>query len=245
MIYYDIHYPEQLTGKELDDYLANGWYRMQQMIFTTDVILKENRLLPVFWLRLAVEKYSSGKKHQQLIALNNKYIVDCGDAVITGELEQLYQLYKAAMNFELADSLQDSLLGAATTSIYHTQCYTIQDEGKLIAAGFFDKGEKSIAGILNIYHPDYARQQLGKYLVLLKIAFAQQQQLDYYYTGYMSTADSKFDYKLFAGKEATEVYYRKQQQWVPWLSVQKERLEDWLIREEIDQETNLPSHNEL
>ncbi len=99
MIYYDIHYPEQLTGKELDDYLANGWYRMQQMIFTTDVILKETRLLPVFWLRLAVEKYSFGKKHQQLIALNNKYNSNCGDAVITGELEKLYQLYKAAMNF--------------------------------------------------------------------------------------------------------------------------------------------------
>ncbi len=245
MVYYDIHYPEQLTGKELDDYLANGWYRMQQMIFTTDVILKENRLLPVFWLRLAVEKYSLAKKQQQLIALNNKYTVDCGDAVITSELEQLYQLYKAAMNFELADSLQDSLLGAAATSIYHTQCYTIRDEGKLIAAGFFDTGKKSTAGILNIYHPDYARQQLGKYLVLLKIAYAQQQQLDYYYTGYISTADSKFDYKLFAGKEATEVYNRQQQQWIPWLSVQKERLEDWLISEEMDEETNLPSNHEL
>lgn len=240
MIYYDIHFPEQLTGKELDDYLNNGWYRMQQMIFTTDIILKDNRLLPVFWLRQAVEKYKPTKKHQQLIAANKKYTVESVDAVITDELEELYQLYKAGMNFELSESLQDNLLGETTTSIYNTKCYTIRDEGKLIAAGFFDMGDKSMAGILNIYHPDYSRQQLGKYLVLLKIALAQQQQLDYYYTGYLSTADPKFDYKLFAGKEATEVYYRKQQQWVPWLSVQKDQLEYWLISEETNSGTILP-----
>lgn len=245
MIYYDVHFPEQLTGKELDDYLANGWYRMQQMIFTTDIIRKENRLLPVFWLRLAIDKHKPSKKHQQLAALNKKYDIDCVEAVITEELEQLYQLYKAAMDFELSESLEDSLLGDTTGSIYHTQCYTIRDDGKLIAAGFFDQGDKSIAGILNFYHPAYARQQLGKYLVLLKIAYAQQQQLDYYYTGYLSTADSKFDYKLFAGKDATEVYYRKQQQWVPWLTVQKEEFEKWLINEEMEGGTNLPSIHEL
>lgn len=102
-----------------------------------------------------------------------------------------------------------------------------------------------MAGILNCYHPDYAKQQLGKYLVLLKIAYAQQQQLDYYYTGYLSTADPKFDYKLFAGKDATEVYNRNQQQWVPWLSVQKEELEYWLINEELDRATNFPTSHEL
>ena len=25
MVYYDVHHPEQLSGKELDDYLAKGW----------------------------------------------------------------------------------------------------------------------------------------------------------------------------------------------------------------------------
>ncbi len=244
MVYYDIHYPEQLAGKKLDDYLANGWYRMQQMIFTTDVILKDNRLLPVFWLRLALSKYKATKKQQQLLTANKKYTVDFVEGNITEELEELYQLYKVAMDFELSETLQDSLLGETTNSIYDTHCITIREEGKLIAAGFFDLGEKTMAGILNYYHPDYAKQQLGKYLVLLKIGYALQQQLDYYYTGYLSTADAKFDYKLFAGKDATEVYYRNQQQWIPWLSVQKEELEYWLINEEIDRE-NFSSQHEL
>lgn len=234
MVYYDVHYPEQLTATQLDHYLEKGWYRMQQLIFTTDVIVKDNQLLPVFWLRLNMQQYQPDKKQQRIITANEQFTVDCVPAVLTEELEALYQLYKAAMNFDLSETLQDSLLGESATTIYDTWCFTVRDKSKLIAAGFFDKGEKSIAGILNIYHPEYARQQLGKYLVLLKLEWALQQQYDFYYTGYLSTADNKFDYKLFAGKNATEVYYRQQQLWVPWLSIQKDELDYWLISEEAD-----------
>jgi leucyl-tRNA---protein transferase len=236
MIYYQVDTPESLAPKQLDEYLAAGWYRMQQMIFTTDIIVKDDRYLPVFWLRVAMKKYSLTKKNEKIIARNKNYTVTCDAAAITEELEQLYQLYKSAMNFELAESIQDSLLGEATSSIYNTHCFTIKDGNKLIAAGFFDEGDNSIAGILNIYHPDYAANQLGKYLVLLKADYARQQQKEYYYSGYISTADSKFDYKLFVSKEATEVYNRKAQQWVPWQSVEKEELIQWLIEKEEDTE---------
>jgi leucyl-tRNA---protein transferase len=230
MVYYDVHYPESLTAQQLDDYLADGWYRMQQMIFTTDVIVKDDRLLPVFWLRLSLAKYSPTKKSNKIVALNKEYTVECNAAIITEELEELYQQYKSSVNFELSASIQDSLIGEATTSIYNTHCLTIRDKGKLIAAGFFDEGDNSIAGILNIYHPNYASQSLGKYLMLLKIEYALKQQKQYYYTGYLSTADTKFDYKLFVSKEATEVYNRKLRQWIPWSSIQKEELVDWLVQ---------------
>jgi leucyl-tRNA---protein transferase len=232
MIYYQVDTPESLTPQELDEYLAAGWYRMQQLIFTTDLIIKDDRYLPVFWLRVVMKNYIPTKKNEKIIARNKNYTVTCEQAVITEELEQLYQLYKAAKNFELAESIQDSLLGDNTNSIYNTRCYTIRDGEKLIAAGFFDEGRNSIAGILNIYHPDYAHKQLGKYLVLLKAAYARQQQKEYYYSGYISTADSKFDYKLFVSKEATEVYNRKTQQWIPWQSIEKEHLIQWLIEKE-------------
>jgi leucyl-tRNA---protein transferase len=232
MIYYQVDSLESLAPQLLDEYLAAGWYRMQQLIFTTDLILKDNQLLPVFWLRVVIKKYTLAKKNEKIIGRNKKYTVTCEAAVITEELEELYELYKSAMNFELAESIQDSLLGEAGNSIYNTRCYTIRDGEKLIAAGFFDVGENSIAGILNIYHPDYARNQLGKYLVLLKAEYARQQQKEYYYSGYICTADSKFDYKLFVSKEATEVYNRKEQRWVPWLSVEKAQLIEWLIENE-------------
>ena len=229
MIYYDVHYPGSLTPNQLDEYLARGWYRMQQMIFTTDVIVKENRLLPVFWLRLSLQQYTPTKKATKIIALNKGFSVSYSSAVITEELEELYTLYRSSVNFELSASIQDSLLDEAATSIYNTICITIRDEGKLIAAGFFDDGDISMAGIINIYHPGYANKSLGKYLMLLKIEYAQKHKKQFYYTGYVSTADTKFDYKLFVSKEATEVYNRNPDQWVPWLSVKKEMLEEWLL----------------
>jgi arginine-tRNA-protein transferase len=229
MVYYDIHYPENLSGSQLDEYLADGWYRMQQTIFTTDVILKDNKLSPVFWLRLSLDKYTASKKNNKLINNNKSYNVECAKAVITEELEELYQLYKSSVNFELSESIQDCLLGESITGIYNTHCFTIREGEKLIAAGFFDEGNNSMAGILNIYHPQYASKGLGKYLMLLKIEYARQHHKQFYYTGYISTTDPKFDYKLFAGKEATEVYNRSEEQWVPWLSVQKEVLHEWLL----------------
>ena len=229
MVYYDVHYPGSLTARELDDYLARGWYRMQQMIFTTDVIVKENKLLPVFWLRLSLQKYTPVKTGNKIIAVNKGYAVSYGPTIITEELEELYSLYKSSVNFELSESIQDNLLGENETRIYNTLCITIRDGKKLIAAGFFDDGDISMAGILNFYHPEYANKSLGKYLMLLKIEYAQQYKKEFYYTGYLSTADTKFDYKLFVSKEATEVYHRNEQRWVPWLSVQKEILEEWLL----------------
>jgi arginine-tRNA-protein transferase len=239
MVYYDVHYPQSLTGEQLDKYLADGWYRMQQTIFTTDLIVKENNLLPVFWLRLAIDKYSHSKKTGKIILLNKGFKAECTQAAITEELETLYQLYKSSVNFELSDSIWDSLLGESITSIYNTHCYTIRDGRKLIAAGFFDEGDISIAGILNIYHPQYTSKSLGKYLMFLKIEYALLHQKQFYYTGYLSTADSKFDYKLSASKVATEVYNRNQQQWVPWLSVQKENLDEWLVMSN-DSSNDLP-----
>jgi len=231
MIYYDIHAPESLSAAALDEYLAMGWYRMQEKIFTTDVIIKDNSLLPVFWLRLSLASYTYDKKAKAILAKNKGYTVACHDFQLTEELEQLFQLYKAAMDFDIAETLQQSLLGDVATTMYHTKCITIHDGETLIAAGFFDCGSQSIAGILNIYHPAYANASLGKYLMLLKIAYAQEQQLTYYYGGYLSTRDDKFDYKLFTGKESMEVYNRRDQLWVPWLSVTNAMLEGWLIPE--------------
>jgi len=65
--------------------------------------------------------------------------------------------------------------------------------------------------------------------MLLKIEYALQHNKQFYYPGYISTGISKFDYKLFPGKEATEVYISSSGQWVPWLSVTSQQLEESLF----------------
>ncbi|MEJ7659632.1 MAG: hypothetical protein WKG07_08390 [Hymenobacter sp.] len=45
----------------------------------------------------------------------------------------------------------------------------VRAEGHLIAAGIFDQGTRSLAGIVNFYDPDYRKYSLGKYLMLYEI----------------------------------------------------------------------------
>jgi leucyl-tRNA---protein transferase len=232
MVYYHVHNPASLSPAQLDNYLAAGWYRMQLLIFTTDLIVKDDKLLPVFWLRLVLNKYQPSRTHKKIIAANKAFTISIDPLFITQELELLYGQYRQTMDFDLSPTLQESLLGEAQASVYQTKCITIRNGEELIAAGIFDEGENSIAGIINFYHPQYAAYSLGKYLMLLKLQFAKQYLKKYYYSGYISTAFSKFDYKLMVGAAATEVYNRRQEEWVPWPSVVKEQLEEWLLQKD-------------
>jgi leucyl-tRNA---protein transferase len=223
-----------MPGPLLDEYLSRGWYRMQQTIFTTDIIIKNELVIPVFWLRFALKKYTETKSSRKISEQNNKFSVVLKNGHITREAEELYSLYKSSVDFEVSETISDYLVGEAAVSIYNTNCYEIRDGRKLIACGYFDEGENSLAGILNIYHPDYKQYSPGKFLMLLKLNYALQRQKQFYYPGYISTGITKFDYKLFPGKEAAEVYLTKKEQWLPWLSITKEELEQSLFADDND-----------
>jgi leucyl-tRNA---protein transferase len=223
-----------MPGPLLDEYLSRGWYRMQQTIFTTDIIIKNELVIPVFWLRFALKKYTETKSSRKISEQNKKFSVVLKNGHITREAEELYSLYKSSVDFEVSETISDYLVGEAAVSIYNTNCYEIRDGRKLIACGYFDEGENSLAGILNIYHPDYKQYSPGKFLMLLKLNYALQRQKQFYYPGYISTGITKFDYKLFPGKEAAEVYLTKKEQWLPWLSITKEELEQSLFADDND-----------
>lgn len=229
MVYYDIHTPASINGAALDAYLSGGWYRMQQSIFTTDLITYNKGILPVFWLRYVLGMYREEPKSRAIIRRNNQFSVTYTDGRIYEETEQLYAAYKVAADFDLSPSATDYLLGEAAPGLFNTRCIEVRDGNRLIAAGYFDEGDTSIAGILNFFHPDYKKFSLGKYLVLLKMEYALQQRMLYYYPGYFSTGLHKFDYKLFPCKAATEVFVRSLNAWIPWNLISKEELEALLF----------------
>lgn len=228
MVYYRVLAPVSLPPSLLDAYLAAGWYRMQQHIFTTDLITKDDELIPVFWLRHVVGRYVPSGSHQRISRRYGGAVIRVVPFQITGELEDLYQRYRAVIDFDIAPSLQDSLMGEATESVYHTMCIEVRDNDRLIAAGIFDEGQNSIAGILNFYDPDYSAKSPGKFLMLQKLRYCREHGKAFYYTGYMSTVFDKFDYKLMVGAASTEVYHRREDAWLPWGEVNREEMNGWL-----------------
>ena len=205
-----------MKGRDLDLFLSIGYFRMQQEIFTCHYLIKDDTRCPVHWLRIVLADVRYGPKQVRLFRINEKFSVAIKPLVLSHELETLYALYKTSVDFDAPYSVEAWLLNGATYTAFDTHVIEIRDQNTLIAVGIFDQGDRSLAGIMNFYHPDYRRHSLGKYLMLLKINHAQRQQSDFYYPGYIVSNYPKFDYKLFPCEAATEVFDERRGQWLPF-----------------------------
>lgn len=226
-----IHFHKKVTGKELDDYLARGWYRIGQFIFTTDYVPLTENVFRVFWLRFKLDKFSFGKKQQKLLQYNHRFSVDIKPFQISKETEMLYQTYLTEVDFQISPNLYSNLFEFSPIedpdhNVFDSEIIELRENGTLIAAGIFDKGTSSIAGILNFYNPAYKKFSPGKYLMLLKIQYAIANNMEYYYPGYIAIDNTKFDYKLFPGEYAAEIYDPVSGNWLNYDEQLMYRLKD-------------------
>lgn len=214
-----IEYPEKLLPEELDTCLANGWFRMRQTIFTTNFLHFNHRFYSAIWLRVALDDSIYDKKFYCLSKINNRFRTEIKKAdieSISAQHESLYQYYRQSISFDVSPTLQELLIGNETYNRFNTYEVNIYDGYLMIAAGFFDRGKKTAAGITCIYHPAYKKYSLGKYLMYLKMDFCNQQQLQYFYPGYMVPGYRAFDYKLEIGKANLQYLQLSTQQWLPY-----------------------------
>ena len=214
----DLYYVESIKGELLDRLLERGYYRMGRFIFTTHTLdpANDGSVFPVYWLRYLVNHVTLSAKNMQLLGKNAHFKVRLRSFTIIAELEQLYSAYAASLPFKAAPTLQDNLQDVLN-EVYDTHIIEVRHNSKLVAAGIFDKGSNSIAGIINIYDPEYKQHHSpGKFLMLLKYGYCLKHNIPYYYPGYFSTTYPVFDYKLFVDKKATEVYLPDRGIWVPY-----------------------------
>ena len=203
-----------IRGDALDFYLAQGYYRMQQDLFTCQFVPFDGRLYTAHWLRIDLPRVEWGPEQRRLLRRNARFTATIRPFRLTEEYEELYVRYRAAITFDAAPTIAAVLMGESTHNVFNTQVIELRDEGRLIAAGILDYGERTLAGILNFYDPIYHKHSLGKYLLLLKTDYARRLYLDYYYSGYLVNDYPKFDYKLFACAAATEVFDSISGQWL-------------------------------
>jgi len=217
-IQYIIAGEDGFKNKTLDDLLAKGFYRMQHLMFTCNktVINYETHPIPVFWLRTIVQKVKPGKNALNIIKKCAGFKVIITDAYVDEEIETLYAHYKKHVSFIVSENCKDYLHLETFVMPFNSKMIKVYNNKKLIAAGYFDKGKNAIAGIMNIYHPEYKTYSLGKFLMLQKLQFALSENTQFYYTGYISTESVRFDYKTFPDANAVEVLLPLQEKWVPY-----------------------------
>ena len=216
----------------IDGLLAAGYYRMQHFMFTcNDTALdEEGRTIPVFWLRTLVKQCRLTTSARTILNKGAAFSVIIQPARVDEEIEQLYAMYKIHVPFSVSASCADYLHQPLLSQPFTSMMVQVRHEEKLIAAGYFDAGSRSIAGIMNIYHPHYRSYSLGKLLLLKKLQYASENDMQFYYTGYISPQSTRFDYKTFPDPAAVELLLPDKLQWVPYPQVSKEFLTDYYLK---------------
>lgn len=212
----ELHYPSSLSPHELDTYLANGWFRMGQTIFTTNFLRFGRNYYSAIWLRIDLQHHTPSKTQQKLFKVNSSFFVEIQHAKITDKHEVLFEKYKSSMSFDTASSLRFLLHHDGVNDVYDTFFINIYDGIKLIATGVFDMGKDTSAGISCFYDPDYKKNSLGKYLMYLKMEYSKKRGVKYFYTGYFAPGYPLFDYKLDLSRPNLEYLDVVTEKWMPF-----------------------------
>jgi arginyl-tRNA--protein-N-Asp/Glu arginylyltransferase len=216
-------------GDMLDKLLAAGFYRMQHLMFTcNDTIISEDfKVIPVFWLRTLVKHCKPGRSANNILKKCAGFSVNIGQACVDDEIESLYTLYKRRTPFTVSSTCAEYLHQQSVPQPFDSMMVQVRYNNKLIATGFFDRGIRAIAGIMNIYHPEYNSYSLGKFLMLQKLRYALAANMLFYYTGYISTESTRFDYKVFPDPASVEVFLPVEQEWAPYHLLNKPFLAEY------------------
>jgi len=190
------NHPVELLGDQLDDYLANGWFRMGQDIFTCRYLVSAGMLHSAVWLRRPLADHSFKGSLGKLYRKNQRLFDICvSPLTITQEKEDLYQRYRAKFKAQLSPSIRDSLYEDGR-DIYNSYQVEIRKDDRLVAYSIFDIGENAIQSISGIYDPEMKRYSLGMTTILAEISYGAQQGFEHYYIGYCAPGNPDFDYKL-------------------------------------------------
>ena len=219
-IYYERLFPQTLHPLLFDAYLARGWYRMYQHLFTvTHWLNAENLEIDrVWWLRYHRDAIKLHDSHKKIIKKNKKFSVVFREFKgITEEDNDLFTLYSASTDFDGYSSLARCLYGtdeAQEGSLFDTRMISVYDKDKLVARGLFDVGTKAVMGKINYFDPAYKSFSPSKFMILKIIEYMHQKDWEWFYPGYIIVDRPKFDYKLFLGKESAQYYNPDTETWI-------------------------------
>ncbi len=209
------YYPFSLSPSRLDRYLAAGWFRNSIMLFKSRLLCMEGDLFNVVNIRLPLHNFTLSKSNKKLLKKNKqKFSYKINRASIDFDKERLYEAHKPRFKGFIYNDLHQFLYSDTISSVFHTYEIEVRDEdGKLVALSYFDKGQHSFASLIGIYDPAYAKYSLGTFTMLLELEYALSMDYKFYYPGYIFDKPSVFDYKLKLGDFE---YYDWREKWKPY-----------------------------
>ena len=240
-IYNYTEQPDELNPEDFDDYLARGWYRMYQNLFTVTHWLNGDtfEMDRVWWLRYDAGSINVHPSHKKILRRAGRFgiSIEAYDEIPEEDVE-LYAKYRSWISFDGYDNLSKCLYDdEENLGLFDTWAISVRDGDRLIAKGLIDLGSNAVMAKVSFYDPEYIRFSPGKLLMLLEVEFMREQGFRWYYPGYVIVGRPKFDYKLFLGRETAEYFDPEVECWKPF----REKIMEPEIRTE-DEDAELIHH---
>ncbi|MFN3589166.1 MAG: hypothetical protein ACK4UP_07265 [Spirosomataceae bacterium] len=232
----DVHVPSKLTPAALDKYLASGWFRMGQAVFTTNFLLFDKQFYSAIWIRTELQNWTPSTSQNQLIKkVLRDFHVKIKPFSYRPVYDKLFDTYKASLSFTHSNSIDQLLFGGETeVSIFDTYTIEVYDKKRLIGLGFFDVGAKSMAGVSCIFDPSYRKYSLGKFMMLQKMLWGKKKELTFFYPGYIAPGYPTFEYKTTLAPETTQCLRVQSKRWVKLENFDLQTLPIHILTEKIE-----------
>jgi arginine-tRNA-protein transferase len=195
----DLIQPRELPPARLDRLLAGGWFRGGPALFRPRVLCMEGGLFSILNVRLPLDGYQPSDSLHRIMRRHKGFRTEIGPVQVDEHAEQLYQAQKARFRGFIFPTLEDFLFAGISRSLFQTREVRVYDGSRLIAASYFDTGERSAASLLGLFDPAYRRISPGLYTMLCEVRYGIEQGLRWYYPGYVLDGDPSFNYKLRLG----------------------------------------------
>lgn len=194
-----------VTPVEHDQLLADGWRHFGQQFFRYNLALYEGEIRFVIPLRIRLSEFRLAKSHERILRKNSDVEVNVEPVDLTIEVLDLFDRHKRRFKQHTPESIFTFIAERPEDEPSETYQQTLMLGDRLLAAGFFDVGERSVSAIYTAFDPDETRRSLGVFTILKEIEFAVENGMEFYYLGYSYSGRSFYDYKKrFHGTEAFE-----------------------------------------
>ena len=195
-------YASGVAPQQLDALLSKGWRHFGTHFFRYNLGFYEREIRLVIPLRINLIDFSFSKSQRRIIKKNQNLRTVIRSIEITTEKESLFERHKQRFKEGVPDSLYDFLSFDAARIPCEGKEVCVYENEKLLAASFFDVGEKAISSIYAMFAPSETGRSLGIYTMLLEIEYARANGKAFYYQGYAYEGNSFYDYKKrFSGLE--------------------------------------------
>ena len=146
-------------------------------------------------LRICLKDFTISKSQRRVRRKNQDLQTVIRPIEITTEKEVLFQEHKRRFNHSVPDSVYDFLSRSPANLPCEALEVSVYQQGKLLAASFFDVGEKSVSAVYAMFDTGESSRSLGIFTMLSVISYASKNGKTFYYPGYSYQGNSFYDYK--------------------------------------------------